>query len=103
MRALLCIAVILATGCTARVYSTPVPVQPAVVTAPDDDVVYVDTVPAHIEAYPRYYYGGRYSYYAYGRWYVYGPRGWAYYRRPPPPLVHRYPYPPPPGVVERQR
>jgi hypothetical protein len=53
------------------------------------DYVEVDTVPAHVEVYPRYYYGGRTVYLVDGRWYYRrGPR-WAYYRNEPVEL-HRH-------------
>lgn len=51
--------------------------------------VEVDTVPTHVEVYPRYYYGGRTVYLVDGRWYYRrGPR-WVYYREEPVEL-HRH-------------
>jgi hypothetical protein len=53
------------------------------------DYVEVDTVPTHVEVYPRYYYGGRTVYLVDGRWYYRrGPR-WVYYRNEPVEL-HRH-------------
>src|SRR5579864_5265749 len=81
-----CVAITLGTGCAARVdaESEPAGAYPAPVE--EDAVVYVDTVPPEIEAYPHYYYGGGYAYYVEGRWYRRGPRGWGYYRQEPPQL-----------------
>jgi hypothetical protein len=54
----------------------------------DVDYVEVETVPAHVEVYPSYYYSGRTVYLVDGRWYYRrGPR-WVYYREEPPEL-HR--------------
>jgi hypothetical protein len=88
-----CLAMTLATGCAARVYSESEPA--GVYAGPaegDNAVVYVDTVPPNIEAYPHYYYGGGYAYYVDGRWYRRGPRGWGYYRQEPPQLEHQRAY-----------
>ncbi len=77
------------TGCAAEVSAEP---EPGAYPAPagEDVVVYVDTVPADIEVYPHYYYGGGYAYYVEGRWYRRGERGWSYYRQEPPQLAqHR--------------
>jgi hypothetical protein len=82
-----CVAVTFS-GCAAQVDSEPGP--GAYPGAVGEDVVYVDTVPPDIEAYPHYYYGGGYAYYVEGRWYRRGERGWGYYRQEPPQLAqHR--------------
>ncbi len=54
-----------------------------------EGLVYIDTVPPDIEAYPHYYYGDGYAYYVEGRRYHHGARGWGYYREEPPQLAHR--------------
>lgn len=55
----------------------------------DVDYVEVETVPAHVEVYPSYYYRGRTVYLVDGRWYYRrGPR-WVYYREEPAEL-HRH-------------
>lgn len=55
----------------------------------EPEYVEVETVPTHVEVYPRYYYGGRTVYLVDGRWYYRrGPR-WVYYRDEPAEL-HRH-------------
>ena len=87
----------LTTGCTARVSSEPPPVAAYSVAPGEDAIVYVDSVPSNIEAYPHYEYDGGYAYYVDGRWYRRGPRGWGYYRQEPPQLLRQRPY-----VTERR-
>ncbi|MDP9151790.1 MAG: hypothetical protein M3O36_17850 [Myxococcota bacterium] len=107
--ALACFAMTVGAGCAARVYSGSAPggVYPS--TVEEDGVVYVDTVPPNIEASPRYAYGGGEVYYADGRWYRRGPRGWGYYRQEPPelarqrPSVVQAPAPAPPPAIPRER
>lgn len=55
----------------------------------DVDYVEVETVPAHVEVYPSYYYRGRTVYFVEGRWYYRHGSRWAYYREEPPEL-HRH-------------
>ncbi|MDP8999134.1 MAG: hypothetical protein M3O46_03380, partial [Myxococcota bacterium] len=97
-----CLAVIAEAGCAARVYSEPVQAYPGPAA---DPLVYVDTVPVNIEAYPRYSYGSGYAYYVDGRWYQRGPRGWAYYREEPRELQRQrvYAAPAPAPVYPRER
>lgn len=87
---LACVAVTFEGGCTARVYADGDAAYPA--AGGDDAVVYVDTVPPNIEAYPHYYYGDGYAYYVDGRWYRRGARGWGYYRQEPPMLQRQRGY-----------
>jgi hypothetical protein len=75
-------------GCAARVYGGE-PVEGSPATSEDDTIVYVDTAPPNIEAYPHYSYGGGDAYFVEGRWYRRGPRGWGYYRQEPPELLRQ--------------
>jgi hypothetical protein len=81
-----CVAMTFGSACAARVYSQSEPAGVYPPTVQEDDVVYVETVPPNIEAYPHYSYGGGEAYYIDGRWYRRGPRGWGYYRQEPPEL-----------------
>lgn len=89
---LACVATAFATGCAAGVYSEPGPAGAYPAPVEEDAVVYVDSVPPNIEAYPHYYYGDGYAYYVDGRWYHRGPRGWGYYRQEPAQLARQRPY-----------
>ena len=60
--------------------------------AAPDYYVYEDP-PPQIETYPVVVYEGSPHYYVNGRWYRRTPRGWAYYRSEPAPLVSRRPPP----------
>ena len=93
-----CVAMTFGTGCAARVYSGSAPAGAYPAPVEDDAIVYVDTVPPNIEAYPHYAYDGGDAYYVEGRWYRRGPRGWGYYRQEPPQLARQRPF-----VVEQAR
>jgi hypothetical protein len=96
LTALAAFALFGATGCAAEVrggayYRAPVVTYYEEPVAYEEPVTYVAAAPVvNIEAYPRAYYRGSYTYYVDGRWYYPSARGWAYYRSEPRALVtHR--------------
>ena len=87
------VAACLTAACTAGVYSEPQPVE--LYSAPagvDDGIVYDEYAPPDIHLYPHVFYEGGEAYYANGRWYRHGPRGWGYYRQTPPDLERQRPF-----------
>jgi hypothetical protein len=104
---LLCLVTGLGAGCTAGVSAESEATYPAPVGG--DVMVYDNTVPDNIEAYPQYEYQGGYVYYVGNRWYRRGPRGWGYFRQEPTELarqreivVREGPRAPVPRVEERR-